>query len=83
MSEMETMVRLLRATISSLERYMYDGISDQQLIVGENDDYRIKSAQDRIDRRKRENERDKKLIRAAKSALARRRILDSQRNKKK
>ena len=83
MSEMETMVRLLRATISSLERYMYDGISDQQLIVGENDDYRIKSAQDRIDRRKRENERDKKLIRAAKSVLARRRMLDSQRNKKK
>lgn len=80
---METLVRLLQATICSLERYMNDGLSTQQVIVGENEDYRITSAQDRIDRKKREIEKDRKLIRAVKSTLSRRKMLDSQRKKKK
>ncbi len=83
MNEMETLVKLLQATICSLERYMNDGLSTQQVIVGENEDYRITSAQDRIDRKKREIERDRKLIRAVKSTLSRRKMLDSQRKKKK
>lgn len=83
MNEMETLVRLLQATICSLERYMNDGLSTQQVIVGENEDYRITSAQDRIDRKKREIEKDRKLIRAVKSTLSRRKMLDSQRKKKK
>jgi len=66
MNEMETLVKLLQATICSLERYMNDGLSTQQVIVGENETYRITSAQDRIDRKKREIERDRKLIRAVK-----------------
>jgi hypothetical protein len=76
-------VKLLQATICSLERYMNDGLSTQQVIVGENEDYRITSAQDRIDRKKREIEKDRKLIRAVKSTLSRRKMLDSQRKKKK
>jgi hypothetical protein len=83
MNEMETLVKLLQATICSLERYMNDGLSTQQVIVGENEDYRITSAQDRIDRKKREIERDRKLIRVVKSTLSRRKMLDSQRKKKK
>jgi len=83
MNEIETLVKLLQATICSLERYMNDGLSTQQVIVGENEDYRITSAQDRIDRKKREIERDRKLIRAVKSTLSRRKMLDSQRKKKK
>ena len=62
---------------------MNDRHSTQHVIVGENENYRNTSAQDRIDRKKREIERDRKLIRAVKSTLSRRKMLDSQRKKKK
>ena len=69
-NEIETMIKLLHYTASRLEDYIDNGIEipNKQLV----DDYRIDSAESRIEDRKKQIDKDRKLIKQIK-AYARRR----------
>lgn len=64
-TELELLRVLSQRLACSLERWMNDGIpvdGETGVIVGEDNDSRIQTAKDRIEKRKRDNEKDRKLI---------------------
>ena len=75
----EKMIRLLLYTADRLQLYIDDGIPvyDSNLIVDE--DYRVYSAEKRISDRKRNNDKDKELIKSIKRFAQRRKELTSPR----
>ena len=79
----EKMIRLLLYTADRLQLYIDDGIPvyDSNLIVDE--DYRVDSAEKRISDRKRNNDKDKALIKSIKRFAQRRKELNKARSKKK
>ena len=79
----EKMIRLLLYTADRLQLYIDDGIPvyDSNLIVDE--DYRVDSAEKRISDRKRNNDKDKELIKSIKRFSQRRKELKKARSKKK
>ena len=79
----EKMIVLLLYTADRLQSYIDDGIpvNDSNLIVDE--DYRVDSAEKRISDRKRNNDKDKELIKSIKRFAARRRKLTKANSKKK
>ena len=79
----EKMIRLLLFTADRLESYVNDGIPvyEPNLIVDE--DYRVDSAEKRISDRKRNNDKDKELIKSIKRFAQRRKELTKSNSKKK
>ena len=84
----EKMIRLLLYTADRLESYINDGIpvydpnlNSGDIIVGE--DYRIDSAEKRISDRKRNNDKDKELIKNIRRFAQRRKGLTKSNSKKK
>jgi hypothetical protein len=84
----EKMIRLLLYTADRLESYITDGIpvydqnlNQTDLIVDE--DYRVDSAEKRISDRKRNNDKDKLLIKSIKRFAQRRKELTKANSKKK
>ena len=79
----EKMIRLLLHIADRLESYITDGIPvyEPNLIVDE--DYRVDSAEKRISDRKRNNDKDKELIKSIKRFAQRRRELTKANSKKK
>ena len=79
----EKMIRLLLYTADRLQVYIDDGIAvyDSNLIVDE--DYRVDSAEKRISDRKRNNDKDKELIKSIKRFAQRRKELTKANSKKK
>lgn len=76
--ELELLRVLAQRLAYSLERWINYGIpinDEQDLLIDEDDDSRIQTARDRIERRRRENEKDIKLIRTYKEYEKRRRKL--------
>ena len=83
----EKMIRLLLYTADRLQVYIDDGIpvyntnlNQTDLIVDE--DYRVDSAEKRISDRKRNNDKDKELIKIIKRFAQRRRKLTKANSKK-
>lgn len=72
--ETETLRKLLLKVVCRLEDYMVNGIpvSEPEIVV---DDYRITSAEQRIEDRKRQTEKDKKLIKQIRAYAKRRKEL--------
>ena len=72
--ETETLRKLLLKVVSRLEDYMVNGIpvSEPEIVV---DDYRITSAEQRIEDRKKQTEKDKKLIKQIRAYAKRRKEL--------
>ena len=79
----EKMIRLLLYTADRLQLYIDDGIPvyDSNLIVDE--DYRVDSAEKRISDRKRNNDKDKELIKSIKRFAQRRKELTKANSNKK
>lgn len=84
----EKMIRLLLFTADRLEAYIEDGIpvydpnlNTGDIIVGE--DYRIDAAEKRISDRKRNNDKDKELIKNIRRFAQRRKELTKSNSKKK
>ncbi len=79
----EKMIRLLQLMANRLESYITDGIPVYypNLIVGE--DYRVDSAETRIDDYKRKIDKDKNLIKSIKKFAQRRKELTRANSKKK
>jgi len=79
----EKMIRLLIYTADRLQVYIDAGISvyDSNLIVDE--DYRVDSAEKRISDRKRNNDKDKELIKSIKRFAQRRKEFTKAKSKKK
>lgn len=79
----EKMIKLLLYTADRLQVYIDAGIPvyDSNLIVDE--DYRVDSAEKRISDRKRNNDKDKELIKSIKRFAQRRKELNKARSKKK
>ena len=79
----EKMIMLLLYTADRLESYITDGIPvyDPNLIVGE--DYRVDSAETRIDDYNRKIDKDKKLIKSIKKFAQRRKEITRSNSKKK
>ena len=73
-NEMETLIKLLLKVVCRLEDYMDNGIPVPQpkIVV---DDYRVTSAEQRIEDRKRQIDKDKKLIKQIKDYAKRRKEL--------
>jgi tryptophan synthase alpha subunit len=78
-NEIENLVKLLLKVVCRLEDYMENGVPVPQpsMVV---DDYRVTSAEQRIDNRKIQIEKDKKLIKQIKNFEKRRRELKSKSN---
>ena len=79
----EKMIKLLLYTADRLQVYIDAGIPvyDSNLVVDE--DYRVDSAEKRISDRKRNNDKDKELIKSIKRFAQRRKELNKARSKKK
>ena len=79
----EKMIKLLLYTADRLQVYIDAGIPvyDSNLIVDE--DYRVDSAEKRISDRKRNNDKDKELIKSIKRFAQRRKELTKANSKKK
>ena len=79
----EKMITLLIYTAARLQSYIDDGIAvyDSNLIVDE--DYRVDSAEKRISDRKRNNNKDKELIKSIKRFAQRRKELTKAKSNKK
>ena len=84
----EKMIRLLLYTADRLESYINDGIpvydpnlNNGDIIVGE--DYRIDAAEKRISDRKRNNDKDKELIKNIRKFAQRRKELTKANSKRK
>tara|TARA_R110000868_G_scaffold395397_2_gene667052 strand:+ start:465 stop:692 length:228 start_codon:yes stop_codon:yes gene_type:complete len=74
MNEIESMIKLLLITASRLQDYIDNGIeieTTKPLV----DDYRIDSAESRIESRKRQTEKDRKLIKQIKAYAKRRKSM--------
>ena len=74
MNDIESMIKLLLITASRLQDYIDNGIEIETAkpLV---DDYRIDSAESRIESRKRQTEKDRKLIKQIKAYAKRRKSM--------
>ena len=74
MNEIESMIKLLLITASRLQDYIDNGIEIETAkpLV---DDYRIDSAESRIENRKRQTDKDRKLIKQIKAYAKRRKTM--------
>ena len=74
MNDIESMIKLLLITASRLQDYIDNGIEIETAkpLV---DDYRIDSAESRIERRKRQTDKDRKLIKQIKAYAKRRKSM--------
>jgi len=82
--EMEILRRLLLKVVCRLEDYMVNGIPvPEPKLVVDVDDYRITSAEQRIEDRKRQIEKDKKFIKQIRAYLKRRKELQRKSRKSK
>ncbi len=73
MNKIESMIKLLLITAARLEDYINNGIEIEkpQLV----DDYRIDAAESRIESRKRQTDKDRKLIKQIKAFAKRRKSI--------
>ena len=74
MNEIESMIKLLLITASRVQDYIDNGIEIETAkpLV---DDYRIDSAESRIESRKRQTDKDRKLIKQIKAYAKRRKSM--------
>ena len=74
MNKIESMIKLLLITASRLQDYIDNGIEIETAkpLV---DDYRIDSAESRIESRKRQTDKDRKLIKQIKAYAKRRKSM--------
>ena len=74
MNDIESMIKLLLITASRLQDYIDNGIEIETAkpLV---DDYRIDSAESRIESRKRQTDKDRKLIKQIKAYAKRRKSM--------
>ena len=74
MKEIESMIKLLLITAARLEDYIENGI-EIETAKPLKDDYRIDAAENRIETRKRQTDKDRKLIKQIKAYAKRRKSM--------